>query len=347
MEHGTNPTALNPLDQFAIDLQQLREQHGVSYAELAHRVSQLRAERGLHEAAARMPRSTVYTCFRTGRARIDTDLLRDIVRAMTHSDDQAELWVARYVDVRRQSVIHRTPQLTSTTMDADSRRPAAQESTSPIAATRLSWVAVMLVVLGAVVLNQLGLGTNMHFGFSLFLDMIGTCVAAIVLGPWYGVAVAVLYHGMAYVTTYEAGGAVFVIVNIAGALVWGYGVRRFRMGDSFFRFTLLGVATAIVCSALGIPLNMLLTFGGTWTGLDTSVLAVEAAGASFEAAVFSVNLTASLLDKFLTGFIALVLFVLLQRHCRVSAAHMPLVKHLGSLNIAGHAGVSHGTALAG
>ncbi|SJM67238.1 hypothetical protein [Gulosibacter sp. 10] len=323
-----------PLDRFALDLQRLRELRGVSYTDLAARVSELRTARGLHEAAARTPRSTVYNCFRTGRARIDTGLLRDIALALTRDEAEAEGWVARYLEAREQSEALRRTAANAAPAGAPAEpgpAPAASDQPRP---ARLSWRVVVLTILAGVLINRLGMELNTHFGFSLFLDMIGTCIAAIVLGPWHGVAVAVLYQGIALLGHFDAG-ALFGLVNITGALVWGYGVRRFKMGGDFSRFALLGLAAAIACSAVGVPINMLLSAGGAWSGLDASVQSLESMGVSFTAAILSANITASIIDKLLAGFIALVVFVLLHRRYGFPAAHMPLVEHLGILRVPG------------
>src|SRR4051794_39050719 len=92
-----------PLDRFVSELQQLRQAKGTSFGALAIQVSNLRLARGLHEAAARTPRSTVYSCFCTGRARIDTELLRDIVFALTEDESEKERWVNRYLAAHKQS----------------------------------------------------------------------------------------------------------------------------------------------------------------------------------------------------------------------------------------------------
>lgn len=312
--------AREPLDRFALELQQLRESTGVSYASLALQVSELRLARGLHEAAARTPRSTVYNCFSAGRARLDTELLRDIVISLTGNETEAESWVARYVEARSQS-------------EAIRRGATARQICPEPKRAKAPKGSVLLILIAAVIINRAGMVSSTLLDLSLFLDMIGTCLAAIVLGPWYGVAVAVAYQGIALFTNFDLG-ALFVLVNITGALVWGYGVRRFALGSTLTRFTLLGVLTAVACSAVGIPINMFLARLASDHSLDALFAALEAMNMPVFAALFFTNLTTSIIDKLLAGFIALVMFVVLHRRYGFPAAHMPLVEHLGTLRTA-------------
>ena len=316
-----------PLDRFALQLQQLRARHDASFNAIAQRVTEIRLERGLHEAAARVPRSTVYHCFSTGRARIDTDLLRDVVLALTGDAAEAEAWVARYLEARARADRRRRDGPASAPP-----APRAPRASPPAAPARTRWPLVVSVLLAAALADRLGEAVNTFFGFSLFLDMIGTCFAAIALGPWYGVCVAIAYQGVTWLEHPDLGW-LFTLVNVTGALVWGYGVRRFGMGANLHRFTLLGLIAALACSAVGIPINMVLSAMGTASGLDLSVHSLESLGLAFGPAIMSVNLTASIIDKLLASFIALVVYAMLHRRWGMPAAHMPLVRHLGELRV--------------
>lgn len=64
---------------------------------------------------------------------------------------------------------------------------------------------------------------------NLYLDMIGTAVTAIILGSWYGAGVGAATSALAAISNIPGSIAV-VGVQIAEALVWGYGVRAWRLG---------------------------------------------------------------------------------------------------------------------
>lgn len=330
---GTLPgPGSEPLDIFAMDLQKLREVRAVSYTDLAAQVSKLKVARGLHDAAARTPRSTVYNCFRIGRARIDVGLLRDIVLALTDSEAEADRWIARYLEARAQSEALRRDSKTNHA-SATIVPHSVSDAVEALRPTRLPWGTVAVVLIFAILINRLGMATVAVFGFSLFLDMIGTCLVAIVLGPWYGVAVAVAYQGITLLTNFDIG-ALFVLVNITGALVWGYGVRRFGLGSDLSRFVLLGVLVAVSCSAVGVPINMFLASIGSAQGLESVIGSLESVGLPSAAALFSANITTSIIDKLLASFVGLALFVYLHGRFRFPAAHMPLVQRLGTLRVA-------------
>ncbi|MFT3797930.1 tetratricopeptide repeat protein [Microbacterium sp.] len=60
-----------------------------SFSELARRVSDVRAARGVRASERSPGRITVYDCFRSGRRRVDVELVLDIVRAL--GGDEAEV----------------------------------------------------------------------------------------------------------------------------------------------------------------------------------------------------------------------------------------------------------------
>lgn len=80
---------------------------------------------------------------------------------------------------------------------------------------------------------------------------------------------------------------------------------------------------------------MFLVSIGSAQGLESVIQSLESMGLPFAAALFSANLTTSIIDKLLAGFIGLALFLYLHRRQGFPAAHMPLVEHLGVLRIAG------------
>ncbi|WP_194764363.1 ECF transporter S component [Microbacterium sp. UFMG61] len=315
---GEHPDSL---DRIALDLQDLRENSGpVSYAELVRRISDLRLQRGVRAAAATPARSTVYNAFRTARSRMDPELLRDIVVALGADDAAADAWVQRYrtVTVRRREAGQSVPE------------PPSAAQPVPRASRRVRMPLLVGILCACIVVNLLGLSVTAIFDLSVYLDMIGTAIAALALGPWHGVVVAVASSGLGFVTgdphTWE-----FAPVNMVGALVWGYGVRRFRLGASLGRFTSLNLLTALACSLVAAPIVVMVFQGGAGHASERSMLALEAMQLPFVASVFSANIVTSATDKLLTGFIALFVFTLLHRSFGVSAQHMPLVEKIAAL----------------
>jgi len=121
-----------------------------------------------------------------------------------------------------------------------------------------------IVLLGAL-LNLAGPHLNASLlGFHLvFLDMGGTLLAAMLLGPWWGAGVGVLsnaFNGLAFTAYFP-----FAVVNVAGALAWGYWYRAARADHEVFSpegrgdllrwarlYLKLVLIAVLVCAPLGV-----------------------------------------------------------------------------------------------
>jgi hypothetical protein len=88
-----------------------------------------------------------------------------------------------------------------------------------------------VIVAAGVLLNYVGLTLSRHLESILFLDMTGTALAAILLGPWWGAIVALLSNSVVNWLLYPEAGADVVIfpwslVNMTGAFFWGTLARQ-------------------------------------------------------------------------------------------------------------------------
>lgn len=78
-----SPEGVTGWDDLAARLAALRSwAGGPSYAEIARRIRERRAERGVPPSEQMPGRSTIYDCFRPGRARVDVELFSDIVAVL-------------------------------------------------------------------------------------------------------------------------------------------------------------------------------------------------------------------------------------------------------------------------
>lgn len=315
------------LDRIALDLRHLRESAGdVSYAELVRRITALRLQRGIHTAAAIPARSTVYNAFKTGRTRMDTGLLRDIVLALGATTEEADAWVLRCREARRAAACQAKREA------PEAVRPQPLPTLVVPTASRLSLGATALLMVGCVALNLLGLWITGVFKLSVYLDMVGTAVASIVLGPWHGVAVGIASSNLGFLTGDPATNP-FTAVNVAGALVWGYGVRRFRMGADLSRFVALDLIVAVACSAVAVPILSVVFGGHNGHASAGAILSLEADGLPTLVSLFSANIVTNITDKLVTGVLVLLVFVLLHRRFGVPAGHIPLVERLSTLRV--------------
>ena len=184
----------------------------------------------------------------------------------------------------------------------------------------LTYVVTLIPVAAA--LNIVGGYIAGLLHLPIFLDMIGTAVVAIVLGPWWGALVGVITNtGSAFLT--GPIGLPFALCNVVGALVWGYGVRSFGMGRTIPRFFILNLLVALAVSLTAVPIYVFVFGGATGHFSDLMTAAFLAMGQNLFVSVFSSNILVSLADKIIAGFVALAIIEALPLNL---TANLPLIK---------------------
>jgi energy-coupling factor transport system substrate-specific component len=187
---------------------------------------------------------------------------------------------------------------------------AATTVPSKKASSRIPLTLVVALVPAAAALNIVGGYINNALHLPIFLDMIGTCVAAIVLGPWWGALVGVITNvGGSFFT--GPIGIPFALANVAGALVWGYGVRSWGMGRNQVTYFLLNILVALAVSAAAAPIVIFVFGGATGHSSDALTAAFAQAGRDLVTAVFASNVIVSLADKIIAGYIGLAIIAAL------------------------------------
>ncbi len=289
----------NPeLDALALDLRDLRTSQGVSYREIAARIIRRRESEGVPPAAAMVAHTTVSDVFRLGRSRINADLVAEIVRALGVGEAKAAAWRER--GIRAQ---------------AADRRPVADSPPAPLGppevvapgarygSVRRSRAAVALLFVGALLLNASGEFVNPLIGDVFFLDMIGTAIAAILLGPWWAALVGVAFIAVELLKG-DTGHALFAVTMITAGLLWGFGVHRWDLGRTLPRFLGLSAAVALATSLLAVPITVIYFGGAPGRGLDDMLAWGTQHDLDPWAVIGASNLAVSLVDKVVTGAIA-------------------------------------------
>jgi energy-coupling factor transport system substrate-specific component len=296
--------ANDSFDSVAEALQELRARAGhVSYAQIVSRIFDARLRRGL---AARPPgRSTVYDAFKFGRQRVDVGLVLEIAEALGADAgarrDLEDLCISARVGVERMTP-HRTE-----------KAPAPEPPPALLTGlTRRRWALCIGIALAAICLNTVGHGVVAWLGLPLYFDMLGTCVAAIALGPWWGAGVG-LTTNLLGASINSTAAIPFAAVNVVGALVWGYGIRMFGMGRTLPRFFSLNIIVALTCTLTAVPILVLFFNGAVGHSSESLTGAFSHLGETLVLAVFSSNLVSSVADKLIAGFVALVILGLLSR----------------------------------
>ncbi|CAM3769426.1 hypothetical protein [Nocardioides zeicaulis] len=312
-----------PYDDLVRRLVALRDEAGQpSFGELASRVSRVRRERGSSPEAARVGRTTVYDAFRLGRQRIDADLIGDLGRALGATDEQADRWAEEARRARSRATVPASDPVPAPAPEAqpDHRLepepdPEPHPAAPPPGRIPRGWVVGVL--LGSLLLNLLGRSLVDLLHLPVHLDMTGTACAAVVLGPWWGALVG-LATNIAGVAVSGPESLLFAPVNVVGALLWGYGVRRFALARSVPRFFLLNLLVAAVCSVVAVPLIVTVDHGFSGHGTDAVTRSAHVLLSSMWASVAVSNVLTSVVDKLISGFLAMVVVESLPARVRAS-----------------------------
>ncbi len=183
---------------------------------------------------------------------------------------------------------------------------SAPKKSSRFNRNNLPTTLIVTLIPVSVALNIVGGYIASALRLPVYLDMIGTAISAIVLGPWWGALVGILTNtGSALIT-----GPVslpFALVNVVGALLWGYGVRSWGLGRTIPRFFILNIIVAIACTVVAAPIIVLVFGGATGNGADALTGTFLAVGQNLVGSVFSSNILTSLADKIIAGFVALAI----------------------------------------
>jgi hypothetical protein len=126
---------------------------------------------------------------------------------------------------------------------------------------------VLPILMIGIILDLFGRFAAANLEPSLFLDMCGTMMTAVLLGPWWGAAVGTAsnaINGTAFDDFFPFG-----LVTIVGGLVWGYGSRamdfRAKIIDSSASwrtiaraYIILAVTGILACSAASLAIKLML-----------------------------------------------------------------------------------------
>lgn len=288
------PDSVSSMDELVAGLQALRAESGnPSYGEIASRIAAARKGRGVPDHAASVARTTVYDAFRLGRRRINVDLVAEIVQALGADGGAVDAW--KRACSRAHHPISEALSVNPSTITAEPADPSPSQAGG--LGLRLMAACLAINLVGGFLVQLLSL--------PLYLDMIGTAVSAAILGPWRGAAVGAATQILA-MSFNGVPSLPFMVVNVAGALIWGYGVHRFGMGRTLGRFFTLTVVVALACTGLAVPI-LLLLFDGSTGHLEFEVAKnFQALGMDQVKSVLWANVVTSQADKLVAGFLTLV-----------------------------------------
>ncbi len=282
---GTSDASASAIDALVSELRILRADRGVSYRDLAERITERRIAQGMPPAAARVAHSTISDAFRPGRRRLNAGLISEIVQALGEDAAEAARWRARAA--------------ATALAPAPVVIPAPEESAGVRA--RRTWAVIAALLVAGVLLNATGKFVNPLLGDVFFFDMIGTAVVAILAGPWVAAGVGALFI-LVELLKGQLVAALFSVTMVTAGLVWGFGATRFGMASTLPRFLGLSAIVAVATSLIAVPITVLYLGGATDRGLDAlrdTVMAIARVDSGV--AIGVVNLTISVVDKLAVG----------------------------------------------
>lgn len=194
-------------------------------------------------------------------------------------------------------------------------------TTNALRTYRIPTNYVIALVPAAVALNVVGNYINDALKLPTFLDMIGTAVVSITIGPWWGALVGALTNTVTGFVSSPIS-LPFAVVNVVGALVWGYGVR-WGMGRNLPMFFVLSLLVALACTLTAVPIYIFVFGGATGHFSDMMTAAFVGMGQNLIASVFSSNIIVSLADKIIASFVALAIIEALPP---ALTSHLDIVK---------------------
>jgi energy-coupling factor transport system substrate-specific component len=164
---------------------------------------------------------------------------------------------------------------------------------TPITLTLIPVAIVLNIVVGQIA-SALSL--------PIFLDSIGTMLAALLAGPWVGGLVGLLTNlvwGLISSPTAAAFAPVAMTIGIVTGLLARVGLFR-----RWWQAILSGAIIAIALSFVAVPIRIYLFGGVTGSGADFVTAYLLAVGQSLFGSVIITVITSNLLDKIVTALLA-------------------------------------------
>ena len=177
------------------------------------------------------------------------------------------------------------------------------------------WLPLLLLITGCILINVVGAKLALFFRFPLFLDSIGTVLAAMLGGYMPGIAVGFLtnvLNGLSdFTTSYYS--SISVLIAICSA--WLAEKGAFRRIPQLF---LAAIVLSLIGGGLGSILTWFLYGGGIGEGITAPIARSFFATGNLSPFLsqFIADLLIDLADKLLTVLVAALVFLLLPEHIR-------------------------------
>ncbi len=171
------------------------------------------------------------------------------------------------------------------------------------------------IILLSLAINFIGTCLALKVFPQLFLDTIGTILAAALLGPWFGCLVGLLTNTMQGVV-HTSVSIPFALVNCAIGIATGYLAIALKGYHRWYAPLIIGAVAALIAPILAAPIATYMFGGITGHGVDKLVASFVDSGQSILQSAFWGRIPNSFSDKILSAYLGFFLIKLLRRKSR-------------------------------
>ncbi|WP_231115265.1 CD3073 family putative ECF transporter S component [Neomoorella thermoacetica] len=162
----------------------------------------------------------------------------------------------------------------------------------------------LAIISTGIAINIIGSMVSSTVKLPIFLDSIGTMLAAVLLGPWPGALTGLLGNIIQGVLT-DPASIPFGVVNAVIGLVVGY-LSLKRSFEDYVTPLLAGLILAILCPVVGTPIAVYLFGGVTGGGVDILYAIFLKKEMGIFTSAFLARIPANLVDKLLSAYMVML-----------------------------------------
>ncbi|OIQ58436.1 CD3073 family putative ECF transporter S component [Neomoorella thermoacetica] len=162
----------------------------------------------------------------------------------------------------------------------------------------------LAIISTGIAINIIGSMVSSTVKLPIFLDSIGTMLAAVLLGPWPGALTGLLGNIIQGVLT-DPASIPFGVVNAVIGLVVGY-LSLKRGFEDYVTPLLAGLILAILCPVVGTPIAVYLFGGVTGGGVDILYAIFLKKEMGIFTSAFLARIPANLVDKLLSAYMVML-----------------------------------------
>ncbi len=181
---------------------------------------------------------------------------------------------------------------------------------------------ISVILIAGILINLIGNIINNSLSLPLFLDSIGTVLAAATLGPWIGAIVGFLSNLIMGLVTNPIL-IPFALVNVIIGIVVGLFARKRGFKD-FLTPLYACVTLAIICPLVASPIAVYLFGGITGGGLDKIYYTLLQSGNDVMSSAFLARVPITLADKMISVYLIMALIHILPSNWRGIAEKGPV-----------------------